>query len=252
MEGRLILGDCMEAMKGLPDKSVDLIVTDPPYLIRGIQFDSGLFRTRKMGGEGSRYRELRDKGLDAGIPDCEAFLREACRAMRHVNMYVWCNKEQVKGYLDFFLGRESRKKVNWELIVWGKNDPPPFVGSHYLKDKELCLYFWEPGHGPRNVTCRTGRTVYLTNRNVADAKRFGHPTPKREDITTNLILNSSNPGDTVLDPFMGSGTVPAMAKRLGRGYIGMELDEGYFRTAERRVGDTTVGERLAGEQGKLL
>lgn len=210
MEGRLILGDCMEAMKGLPDKSVDLIVTDPPYLIRGIQFDSGLFRTRKMGGEGSRYRELRDKGLDAGIPDCEAFLREACRAMRHVNMYVWCNKEQVKGYLDFFLGRESRKKVNWELIVWGKNDPPPFVGSHYLKDKELCLYFWEPGHGPRNVTCRTGRTVYLTNRNVADAKRFG------------------------------------------RGYIGMELDEGYFRTAERRVGDTTVGERLAGEQGKLL
>lgn len=148
--------------------------------------------------------------------------------------------------------RERVGKINWELIVWGKLNPPPFVGSHYLKDKEWCLYFWESGWGPRNVTYERGRTVYLTNTNVRDAKRYGHPTPKREDIISNLILNSSNEGDTVLDPFMGSGTVPAMAKRLGRGYVGIELNEGYFRTASKRVGDTTMGDKLVGEQMKLF
>ena len=135
MLDEIINGDAYELIKSIPDKSVDLIVTDPPYEFGSGGHNTGILKTRR---KGNTYDEITANGLDKGI-DAKRILPELKRVMKRTNIYLWCNKDQIKPYLDFFLG------CNFEVIIWGKSNPPPFVGGHYLKDKEYCLYFWEQG-----------------------------------------------------------------------------------------------------------
>lgn len=244
----LILGDAYELIKGIPDGSVDLIVTDPPYEFGTGGCDTGLFKNRR--NMANSYREIREEGLDKGV-DAMRILPELTRVMRKPNIYIWCNKEQIPSYLDWFL---KGMGCNFEIIVWGKRNPPPFTGSHYLKDKEYCLYFWK---GVRlDTRYERARTVYLTDINSADKRKYGHPTIKPFGIVSNLIENSSRSGGVVLDPFMGSGTTCAAAKSLGRHYVGFELNERYFRIAQARVEGTSQITRNADgtqcEQGTLF
>ena len=110
--------------------------------------------------------------------------------MKKINIYIWCNKEQIINYLDFFV---KEKKCNYEILVWAKLDPIPFCGTHYLKDKEYCLYFWEQG-AKLYVPYERGKTVFLSNKNVLDKNDFGHPTIKPIDIIETLIKNSTEVG----------------------------------------------------------
>lgn len=213
----IINGDAYELIKSIPDKSVDLIVTDPPY-------DFGTASFGSMAKKKPYTSEFKNfvTGFDLSI------LNEMKRVMKRTNIYLWCNKDQIKAYLDFFLG------CNFEVIIWGKSNPPPFVGGHYLKDKEYCLYFWE--QGVRNhITCERGRTVYMGKTNVEDKKSYGHPTIKPLPIIENLILNSSDRGGVILDPFSGSGTTCVAAKELGRHYIGFEIDRRYWEISQSRL-----------------
>lgn len=173
---KIINGDAYELIKNIPDKSVDLIVTDPPYDFGTASFGS---MAKKMPYT-SEFKNF-VTGFDLSI------LNEMKRVMKRTNIYLWCNKDQIKPYLDFFLG------CNFEVIIWGKSNPPPFVGGHYLKDKEYCLYFWEQGV-KNHITCERGRTVYMSKTNVEDKKSYGHPTIKPLPIIENLILNSSDQG----------------------------------------------------------
>lgn len=81
----------------------------------------------------------------------------------------------------------------------------------------------------------TKSTYYITSKNTKDKKIYRHPTIKPLDIIKNLIINSSNPGDTVLDCFMGSGTTGVACKELNRNFIGMELNEEYYQIAKDRI-----------------
>ena len=163
--------------------------------------------------------------------DSEYILNELVRVMKKINIYIWCNKEQILDYLQFFV---KDRGCNFEIIIWSKTNPPPFLGGHYLKDKEYCLYFWEKGVKV-HPTYETGRTVYTTQLNVLDKKEFFHPTIKDLNIIENLIFNSSNEGDLVLDVFLGSGTTCVAAKHLNRKYLGFEIDEHYFEIAKNRL-----------------
>ena len=176
------------------------------------------------------YASIRDNDLDKGI-DNMAILPELVRVMKKINIYIWCNKEQIREYLNYFVGELG---CNFEIIIWGKTNPPPFLGGHYLKDKEYCLYFWEKGVKV-HPTYETGRTVYITQLNVADKEDYDHPTIKDLNITKNLILNSSNEGDLVLDPFSGSGTVAYAAKQLKRRYLAFEIIEKYWKQSIDRL-----------------
>lgn len=220
----IINGDAYELIKSIPDKSVDLIVTDHPY-----EFGSGhstwLFKTRMKGR--TAYDEITDRGLNKGV-DAKRILPELKRVMKRTNIYLWCNKDQIKPYLDFFLG------CNFEFIIWGKSNPPPFVGGHYLKDKEYCLYFLEQGV-KNHITCERVRTVYMSKTNVEGKKSYDHPTIKPLPIIENLILNSSDQGGVILDPFSGSGTTCVAAKELGRHYIGFEIDRRYWEISQSRL-----------------
>ena len=106
--------------------------------------------------------------------------------MKKINIYIWCNKEQIIDYLDYFV---KGKGCNWEMLIWAKENPIPFCGTHYLKDKEYCLFFWKTG-AYINIPYDRGKTVFISKTNVGDKNNYGHPTIKPIDLIETLIKNS--------------------------------------------------------------
>lgn len=220
--------DCLEGLKRLPDSCVDLIVTDPPYLIK----------CTRAGGHSRLAKNiqpvndlLRENSLDSGVNPL--ILPELIRVMKRINCYIWCNKAQIPDYLDFFVGELD---CSFDIIIWHKTNPPPTFHNKYLSDKEYCLYFRKGGYC-QPVSYEKARTVYYQPINVQDQKRYSHPTIKPLNIIKTLIENSSRPGALVLDPFLGSGTTAVACMELGRKYLGYEINRKYFEVAYKRIQD---------------
>jgi len=178
--------DCYEGIKKIPDKSIDLIVTDPPYSFGTGGVGTGIFKYRDS--LKNAYAEIRDNNLDKSI-DLK-ILDEYVRVMKKINIYLWCNKEQIYDYLTYFT---KNHKCNFEILIWSKVNVPPFTNGHYLKDKEYCLFFWEQGV-KLNGNYDTLKTVYVGTVNIKDKNDFSHPTIKPIEIIKNLIENSSEWG----------------------------------------------------------
>lgn len=237
--------DCYEAIKDVPDKSVDLIVTDPPYMFSTGGKMTGIFKDRST----RHFDALEDTGLTMNY-DYARLLPEFIRVMKKINIYIWCNKEQIKQYLDFFIGQAYKPKYErddntaFEMIVWNKTNPIPLVNNRYLPDKEYCLFFKERGV-KLNGSYETKKTVYYEQANVADKEKFEHPTIKPLHIIQNLIINSSDVGDIVLDPFMGSGTTAVACKNLGRQFIGFEVNPKWHKIACDRLNNTDASGQLS-------
>jgi DNA modification methylase len=210
--------DCLEGMKEIPDGSVDLIVTDPPYE----------FETRGAGFHKKRvyYDEIAAQGLAKGID--ETYLVEMERIMKQTNTYLFCNKNQLRMYFNFY------KDKNCDLLVWHKNNPIPVVSNKYLSDLEYIFFARDKGvrlGGDYSTLSK----VYRSNVNKADLNLYGHPTIKPLPLVARLILNSSQEGGVVCDPFMGSGTTAIACIREKRHFIGFELNEEYFDKAQKRI-----------------
>ena len=228
--------DCYVAIKKILDKSVDLIVTDPPYEIHNT----------KAGGNSNFAKsiqvmndELEKNGITQGID--EAILKECIRVLKKINLYVWCNKLQVPKYLDFFVGKH---KCSFEIIVWRKTNAMPTFNNKYLTDKEYCLYFRQGAYcNPPNY--ESAKTVYDLPINVKDKAKFEHATIKPLEIITNLVKNSSKPNDIVLDPFMGSGTTAVACKNLGRQFIGFEVNPKWHKIACDRLNNIQVNGQIS-------
>lgn len=216
--------DCYDAIKEIPDKSIDLIVTDPPYEIETIGGNTNIGKSLKVG----MCKELEDLNIIKGI-NIE-ILDEFMRIMKKPNIYIWCNKKQVIDYLDYFV---TKHNCSFEIMVWCKTNPTPLCGGNYLIDKEFCLYFRK---GVKlNTTFKTAFTYWIEDKNVKDKQLYEHPTIKPLHIIKTLIENSSNENDIVLDPFLGSGTTAVACKETGRRYIGFEIDEEYYKIAVNRL-----------------
>lgn len=223
----IYLGDSYKLIKEIPDKSIDLIVTDPPYVGRfEKKHPTGIFNYRTIKYNNDIINAKIDNGFDLSLLD------EFVRVMKKINIYLWCNKNQIYDYLTYFT---KERNCSWEMIVWAKDNPLPFCSGHYLIDKEYCLYFWEQG-AYVNPTSKTGKTVYVTHINLEDKKKYGHPTIKPIKIIENLISNSSVKGGVIFDPFSGSGTVAVACKNLDRHYIAFEINEKFYRTSLERLG----------------
>lgn len=220
-------GDCLELMKDIPDKSIDLIVTDPPYEIIGGKC-GGCFGREKRNYHGQLY----DTGLDKGISN--NVLDELVRIMKKPNIYIWCNKNQLRQYIDYF----ENLGCTTDLLTWHKTNPVPTCNNKYLSDTEYLLYF-RKGGVPLYGTYETKKKYYITPTNKEDKKLYKHPTIKPLNIIKNLIINSSQENDTVLDCFMGSGTTGVACKELNRNFIGIELDENYFNIAKERINEVS-------------
>jgi site-specific DNA-methyltransferase (adenine-specific) len=213
--------DCLQAMQFIPDKSIDLVITDPPYDIE--TNGAGMYNNPdKQYVQG--LSKIKD-GFD------NSALKEVCRIQKRINCYFFCSQKQIIPYLDFFV---REKNCNYNILSWHKTNPVPACGNKYLTDTEFILFFREKGVKIFG-SYETKKTWYATPLNQTDKKRYGHPTPKPVDILTNFIANSSQIGETVLDPFMGSGSTGVACVNTGRNFIGIELDPQYFATAKQRI-----------------
>lgn len=222
----IINKDCMDGLKEIPDNSIDLVIMDPPYEFQSVK-GGGVF-----GSKNERYHGQLE-GISKGISN--EVLDILIQKMKSVNMYIWCNKRQLRQYFDYL----DDNGYMIDLLTWHKTNPVPTCSNKYLSDTEYLVFAREKGvklYG----SYETKRKWYLSSLNADDKKRYGHPTIKPLDIIKNLIINSSRGGDIVLDPFIGSGTTAVAAKVLGRHYIGFEIDPEYHMIAEKRVGETKV------------
>lgn len=219
---RIVLGDAYQLIKEVPDHSVDLIMTDPPYAYESLQ-GGGIMTKRKYN------QELMDSGLQNGFS--MTILDDFVRVLKKINCYIWCNKNQIYDYVSYFV---KKLHCNWEIIVWAKTNPIPFTGGHYLVDKEYCLYFWEKGV-PLDISYKTGKTVFMTHTNKEDKKKYGHPTIKPSNIIEVLVRNSCPSGGVTLDPFSGTGTTSVACKRLGIHYVAFEINETFYEVSCERL-----------------
>ena len=230
MQIDLYNGDCLEVLKNIPDNSIDLIATDPPYLISGTNGGGTINNVKKLN---QSLKDLTVVDITKGY-DIEHFGEEFIRVMKEINIYVWCNKVQIPDYFDFYV---KQHKCKFDLICWHKTNALPTYSNKYLSDTEYLLYFRKGKGKCFPESYEDGKTFYIAPINHSDKKKYGHPTIKPLDITQKIIRNSSKKGHTVLDPFMGSGTTGVASILENRKFIGIELDKNYFDIAEKRIGE---------------
>ena len=217
----IICGDSLEILKTLPDKSVDLIVTDPPYKI---QFTGKGSLAKKFD-----YRKKDIEGIGSS-PNFELtpFLEIIRPKLKKMNMYVWMAKGSIPETIDWI------RKYNyfWDLLVWSKTNPLPAYNHKYLSDLEYCFYIKETGvHWTKKLPYDKYRKTMVDHLQSLP----GHPTPKPLWMMQKLIQVSSKEGDIVCDPYLGSGTTAIAAKSLKRNYIGIEISKKYCEIAEERI-----------------
>lgn len=229
---KITCGDCYELIKEIPDKSVDLIVTDPPYEI-AVDHGAGAFGIEKK----LHYEQFTP--FSHGIK--EEVLREFARVLKKINVYCFCSKKQIPIFLDFFV---KNRNCYYDIILWHKTNPVPACGNKYIGDTEYCLFFREKGVGLQG-TVETKKTYYVSPSNKKDKQLFEHSTIKPINIIKNFIINSSNENDIVLDPFMGSGTTAVACKELNRQFIGFEISEKWCKVANDRIDGVTASGQMS-------
>lgn len=218
-------GDCLEVLKRLPDDSVDLIVTDPPYLTtsRGNAGNSG----------GMLQKEINKKGkvfLYNNI-DCLEYAPEFYRILKDgSHCYIMTNHVNLIHMLNVFTdcGFHFIKS-----LIWNKGNK--IMGQYYMSQFEYILFF-RKGKGKRINNCGTSDILSVPNKKTKDINGKNlHDTEKPIDLMKILIENSSLENQLVLDPFMGIGSSGVASIKLNRNFIGIEIDETYFNTAKERI-----------------
>jgi modification methylase len=243
---KILQGDCVEIMKGLPKKSVDLIFADPPYNLQ-------------LGGELHRPNNSLVDACDDdwdhfdSLKDYDKFTREWLSAARDSlkdDGAIWV----IGSYHNIFrLGYILQDLGFWILndIVWRKANPMPnfrgrrFTNAHETmiwasKSKDSKYRFNYESMKALNEDLQMRSDWYLPlctggERLKNDMGQKAHPTQKPESLLYRVLMASSLPGDVVLDPFFGTGTTGAVAKKLDRRYIGIERESDYIRVAEERL-----------------
>ena len=217
---KLYNGDCLEVMDRLiEDKSIDLVVIDPPYEIKTMK-----------GGWTIGKRKYEDEVSFMIDGFSEEVLNLLCKKMKKINIYIYCSKLQVPKLLNYFIN----KKCNFEILTYHKTNPTPLCGNTYLPDTEYIIFAREKGvkiYGEY----KTKFKYYTDKVNKDDKKKYGHPTCKPVPLLEKHIVNSTNENDIVLDCLMGSGSTGVDCMNTNRRFIGVEIDKDYFDIAKNRV-----------------
>lgn len=228
----LHLGDCIELMRGIPAKSVNQIFADPPYNLSGTGF-----QTVKNG----KYVTC-DKGDWDIIEDIDSFneiwLKECIRILDD-NGTIW-----VSGTLHNHpsIGIVLKKLKLWIIndVIWFKKNAAPLLSKNRLAPSTELIwiasktkkYYFDYDTAKMINGGKQMRNLWEIN---AQKHITSHPTEKPETLLKRIILLGSKKGDTILDPFMGSGTTGVIAKQLERNFIGFEINEEYFNIAKNRI-----------------
>lgn len=241
----ILHGDCIEILATLPENSVDVVFADPPY---NLQLQNDLYRPNQ-----TRVDAV-DDGWDkfGSLAEYDAFTRAwlgACRRVLKETGTLWV----IGSYHNIYrVGAILQDLDFWILndVVWIKDNPMPnFRGVRFTNAHETLIWA-QKKRGARytfnhhdmkalNEDLQMRSDWYLPLCTGKERIRINgekaHATQKPEGLLYRVLLASSNPGDVVLDPFFGSGTTGAVAKKLGRHWLGIERDENYIRVAQERI-----------------
>ncbi len=252
----ILRGDCIEVMNGLPEASVDLIFADPPY---NLQLKADLHRP-----DNSKVDAVDDEwDRFASFETYDRFTKDWLTAARRIlkpNGAIWV----IGSYHNIFrVGAALQTQGYWILndVVWRKTNPMPNFRGKRLTNAHETMIWASRDEGAKytfnyealkelndGVQMRSDWTMPICtgHERIKDAKGDkAHPTQKPQALLHRILVGSTNPGDVVLDPFFGSGTTGAVAKMLGRNYIGIERDEGYIEVATKRIADIRKFDRAA-------
>lgn len=213
---QIICGDCLEVMQGIPDKSVDLVLTDPPYNASN----------SKISCIDKHYTTV-DEEWDKDF-QIEPFIAEVKRILKpNGSLLVFCSYHLLGEYLT-----KTPLKLQ-QIIHWTKTNPFPAIAKIYTPNIEYCLWFVKGSPYTFNKEY-SGQNIITTNI-CAGYERTEHPTQKPLLLFEKLITVHSNKGDIILDPFLGSGTTAIAALNTGRFFVGIEKEPKYVEIARKRL-----------------
>ena len=238
--------DCLTGLAELPSGSVDLVFADPPY---NLQLAGGLTRPDNSVVDGVNDSWDQFDSFKAYDYFSESWLNQCHRVLKP-NGAIWV----IGSYHNIFrLGKTLQDLGFWILndVIWRKTNPMPnFRGRRFTNAHETLIW---AAKSPKSkyqfnydsmkmlngdLQMRSDWTLPICNGQERLKDKEGkkvHPTQKPENLLSRVILATTKPGDVILDPFFGTGTTGAVAKRLGRNYIGIEQDQTYAKNAEERL-----------------
>jgi len=223
----LYLGDCLEVMQSLGP--VDHIIADPPYE-QVLHTAMGKLRTLRT--DGKEYASNRMDGLIfEGIDHIRADVARLCAAKSQGWVILFTLAEGVREWRD----QLQAVSVKYDTcLAWVKPDATPrFNGQGAARGFECAVTGWAgKGHKSWNGGGKRGVYSHCVNNPEREGK---HPTEKPRRLMAEIVADFTNPGQTILDPFMGSGTTGVAAVQMGRDFIGIEREERYFEIACRRI-----------------
>lgn len=202
--------DCLIGMQKIPDGSIDCVCTDIPY--------------NEVNRTSNGLHNLDKGSADIGNFDTADLTRTLCQKTKG-SIYMFCGTEQVSDIRATMV----EKGLTTRLIIWEKTNPSPMNGEKvWLSGVECCVYGKKAG-ATFNEFCKNTVFRYPVESNDI------HPTQKPVNLFRRFILASTNEGDTVLDPFMGSGTTAIACIKEKRNFIGFELNKDYYDKACKRI-----------------
>ena len=247
-KNKIINGDSLEELKKIPDETFDVVFADPPY---NLQLKNHLTRPdrSKVSAVNDKWDQFEsfqkyDEFSISWLKECKRILKK--------NGTIWV----IGSYHNIFrLGKAIQDLGFWILndVIWNKNNPMPnFRGTRFTNAHETLIWASKNEKSKytfnyQSLKCLNDDLQMRSNWNLPICngserlKKNGkkvHSTQKPESLLHRVLLASSNKGDIILDPFLGSGTSATVAKKLGRNYFGIEKEKNYFKAAEQRIKNT--------------
>lgn len=215
---KIINADCLDILEELPDKSIDLVLTDVPYKQE--------FHGRGMAKNRPNYLKINNYGSNQKL-DYKEFFELSLQKLKQINFFTFCDKETKFE----FISLAKKHKLGYHELAFCKTSPTPFTNNQWLPDIEWGLHIF------KNLKVmgeyKTKRS-FFTMPNFKE-KGIEHPTPKKVDIVKTILKNISVENDIVLDPFSGSGTTAIACHDLNRNFICIEKNTEYYNNSIKRL-----------------
>ena len=237
----LINGDCLMEMKKIPDCSVDLVVTSPPYN-KGFYDKHTPSKTDVWKQRNISYGAYKDNRMPEDYikwqTDC---IKEMVRIIKPNGSIFYNIKPVIANHRLVFPTYVFDFNIR-QQIIWNRKSTPQLAPIRFFPTTEIIYWITKT-----NIQPKFQRKGLLFDKEVWELSpkpMKEHPAPFPIELPTNCIIATTNENDIVLDPFMGSGTTGVACKNLNRNFIGIEIDKGYFEIAKQRIENTKTQESL--------
>ncbi|WP_273713130.1 DNA-methyltransferase [Leuconostoc mesenteroides] len=233
---KLINGNNLDVLSEIPDNSIDLILTDPPYE----HVMGGMKSKRYNVGSWDENSYMNLKMSQFKHDDIFIFLDSYIPKMKKVNMFIFCSKLQLAHYFDYL---NNHKKLKFDLLIWDKSSKDGKYSmkssKFFTQDIEYVVRIYESGISLNKIiddtTGKTKSSLYMKRQSFLKPIKIPHDSPKPVKLLEQYINLTTDEHAVILDPFMGSCSTGVACVNTNRNFIGIELDETYFKIAENRI-----------------